>query len=141
MEQIGQRFAEISPFSDLKNFGHKFSQISQWTGAEYKHMLKVWIGVLMPFFKRRPQHVRCLKYLTEFIMFAGYHFNTEDKLGMMNRAMAGYESLLRNFVESRESGNFDRIPKLQMMRHYVESIQDFRSCDNSDTEHSEAVHS
>ncbi len=41
MERIDQRFAEIPPFSDLKNFGHKFSQISQWTGAEYKHMLKV----------------------------------------------------------------------------------------------------
>jgi hypothetical protein len=89
MEEIDQRFAEIPPFSDLKNFGHRFSQISQWTGAEYKHMLKVWISILTPFFKMRPKHLRCLKLLTEFIMFAGYHSHTEETLKMMNTAMAG----------------------------------------------------
>ena len=122
MEEIDKRFAEMPPFGDLKNFGYKFSQIQQWTGAEYKHMLKVWIGVLAPFFKRWPEHLRCLKYLTEFILFAGYHSHTENTLAMMDEAMAGYESQLSYFVDSRDSGNFDHIPKLHMMRHYVDSI-------------------
>lgn len=53
---------------------------------------------------------------------------------MINEAMAGYELLLKNFAQFRESGKFDRIPKLHLMHHYAESICDFGSCDNSDTE-------
>jgi hypothetical protein len=74
-------------------------------------------------------------------MFAGYHSYTEDTLGMMNPAMAGSKSLLRNLVETRDSGNFDRIPKLHMMRHYTKGMCDFRSCDKCVTEQSEAAHS
>jgi hypothetical protein len=104
-------------------------------------MLKVWIGVLTPFFKKRPLHLQCLKHLPQFIIFDVFHSHTEETLRMMNAAMAGYEYLLKNFVQSRDSGNFDRIPKLHMMGHYAESIGDFRSYDNPDTERSEAAHS
>jgi hypothetical protein len=74
-------------------------------------------------------------------MFAGYHSHSEDTLRMMNPAMGGYRYLLKGFVESRDSGNYDRIPKLHMMCHYTESIHDFGFCDNSDTEQSAAAHS
>jgi hypothetical protein len=97
-------------------------------------MLKVWMGVMTLFFKRQPEELRFLKYLTEFILFTGYHSHVEHMLGMLNAAMAGYESLLKNFVESRDSGNFNLIPKLHMMRHYTESISDFVSCDNTEPE-------
>jgi hypothetical protein len=60
---------------------------------------------------------------------------------MMNAVMSEYESLLNNFVESRDSGDFDRIPKHQMMCHYAESIRDFVSCNNTNTEQCEAAHS
>ena len=77
---VDKRFAEMPQFTDLRNFGHKFSAIQQWMGAEYKDLVKVWLAVLAPLLKGFPDHMRFLKAVTDFILITSYHSHSNSTL-------------------------------------------------------------
>jgi hypothetical protein len=39
--EVDRRFASVPRFTNLRSFGHKFTETEQWTGVEYKALLKV----------------------------------------------------------------------------------------------------
>jgi hypothetical protein len=134
---VDKRFSEVPPFPNLKYFGQKMSQIQQWTGAEYKSMLRVWMPVMAPLFRNSPGHLRGMKSLTDFIMIASYPTHSEETLKYLQRALKGFEDSLP--LWPRES--FDKIVKLHAMRHYVDLIREYGAIDHTDTEMTEALHS
>lgn len=140
-EVVDDGFANIPPFVGLRNFGHRFTKVTQWTGSEYKDMLAVWIPLLAPLLKGFPHRLKGLRHLTDFILLAGYHSHTDTTLRYLKSALVGYGKSLDGFLEFRENNSFAGIPKLHAMIHYVECIKEFGSTDNTDTEVSESAHS
>lgn len=118
-ELIDKRFAEMPRFTDLRNFGHKFSSIQQWTGAEYKDMMKVWLAVLVPLLKGYPDHMRFLKAITDFILIAGYHSHSDSTLGYLQDALNAISRGLPLFSDFRKSDDASGIPKLHAIYHYT----------------------
>ncbi|KAF8251974.1 hypothetical protein K440DRAFT_538087 [Wilcoxina mikolae CBS 423.85] len=70
LELINERFFTLPHFSDMRQFSNKFIQVKQWTGREYKVMLKVWLAVLVPLLKGHPNHLKFLESVTDFILIA-----------------------------------------------------------------------
>ena len=139
-ELVDKRFAEMPQFTDLRNFGHKFSAIQQWTGAEYKDMVKVWLAVLAPLLKGYPDHMRFLKAVTDFILITRYHSHSDSTLGYLQDALNAISRGLPLFSDFRKSDDASGIPKLHSIYHYIECIREMGSSDNTDTEQTESAH-
>ena len=138
VDLIDDRFSQVPHFPGLRNFGGSFSKVRQWTGAEYKDLLKIWMGVLAPFFQGQPEHLKALRALTEFIMIVSYPSQSDETLGYLTTHLAQYEKGLGLWNAARE--DFNNIPKIHMMRHYIESIREFGCISHTDTELSEGAH-
>jgi hypothetical protein len=76
LDRIDERFSTFPHFSDLRQFGDKLTRVKQWTGAEYKHIVMVWLPAPAPLLKGHPDHFKFIKYVTNFILIARYHFHT-----------------------------------------------------------------
>ncbi|KAF8247213.1 hypothetical protein K440DRAFT_514233, partial [Wilcoxina mikolae CBS 423.85] len=122
------------------HFGVKLTQVKQWTGSEYKDMLKVWLAVLAPLLKGHPNHLKFLKSDTDFILIAGYHCHTETTLRYLQDVLHGISRNIHLFLPYRHNQSISKIPKIHSIFHYIECIKEIRSADNSDIEVSEAAH-
>jgi hypothetical protein len=141
--EIDRCFSLVPGFTGLQNFGSRITKVSQWTGAEYKDMVKVWIPALAPLFSGYPQHLAFLQHLTSFIHLSGYHSHTQTTLGYMQEALDGVKSgfhLWADYRPANEDPNCAHIPTIHFMDHYIETIKDMGTADNSDTEFTEATH-
>ncbi|KAF8252514.1 hypothetical protein K440DRAFT_536575, partial [Wilcoxina mikolae CBS 423.85] len=123
-----------------RQFGDKLTAVKQWTGSEYKDMLKVWLAALAPLLKGHPNHLKFLKSVTDFILIAGYHSHTETTLRYLQDALHGISRNIHLFLPYRHNQSISKIPKIHSLFHYIECIKEMGSTDNSDTEVSEAAH-
>ncbi|KAF8252847.1 hypothetical protein K440DRAFT_509360, partial [Wilcoxina mikolae CBS 423.85] len=123
-----------------RQFGDQLTQVKQWTGSEYKDMLKVWLAALDTILKGHPNHHKFLKSVTDFILIAGYHSHTETTLRYLQDTLHGISRNIHLFLTYRHNQSISKIPKIHSLFHYIECIKEMGSVDNSDTEVSEAVH-
>ena len=139
-ELVDKRFAEMPQFTDLRNFRHKFSAIQQWTGAEYKDMVKVWLAVLAPLLKGYPDHMRLLKAVTDFILITSYHSHSDSTLGYLQDAHNAISRSLPLFSDFCKSEDASGIPKLHTIYHSIECIREMHSSDNTDMKQTESAY-
>ncbi|KAI5777101.1 hypothetical protein EDC01DRAFT_624493, partial [Geopyxis carbonaria] len=146
LRQIDERFHAIPHFTGLRALGKgRITKVKQFTGAEYKDMLRVWIPALAPLFTGYPQHITFMRHLMDFILISGYHQHTEDNLGYLKEALDGMAAGMHLWAPYRNSTNTGddsnvKVPTMHAMSHYIECIQDMGSCDNTDTEAFEGAH-
>ncbi|KAF8244558.1 hypothetical protein K440DRAFT_507416, partial [Wilcoxina mikolae CBS 423.85] len=140
LELIDEQYFVLPRFSDIRQFGDKLTRVKEWTGSEYKHMLKVWLAVLAPLLKGHPNHLKFLKSVTDFILIAGYHSHTETTLRYFQDALHGISRNIHLFLPYRQNQSISKVPKIHSLFHYIECIKEMCSADNSDTEVSEAAH-
>jgi len=114
--------------------------VKQWTGAEYKDMVKVWLAALASLLEGHPDHFKFIKSVTDFILFTSYHSHTDTTLKYLQDALSGISSNIHLFLPYRKSHSMRMIPKIQSLLHYIECIREMGSADNSDTKISEATH-
>jgi len=114
--------------------------VEQWTGAEYKDMVKVLLAALAPLLEGHPDHFKFIKSVTDFILFTSYHSHTDTTLKYLQDALSGISSNIHLFLPYRKSHSMRMIPKIHSLLHYIECIREMGSADNSDTEISEATH-
>ncbi|KAF8254221.1 hypothetical protein K440DRAFT_531750, partial [Wilcoxina mikolae CBS 423.85] len=110
------------------------------TGSEYKDMLKVWLAALAPLFKGHPNHLKIVKSVTDFILIAGFHSDTETTLLYRQDVLHGISRNIHLLLPYRLNQSIRKIPKIHSLFHYIECIKEMDSADNSDTEVSEATH-
>jgi len=140
LDLIDEGFSIIPRFSNVRQFGDKITRVKQWTGAEYKDMVKVWLAALAPVHKGHPNDFNFIKSVTDFISITSYHSHTETTLKYIQDALSGISSNIHLFLPYRKSNSMSKIPKIDSLLHYIECIREMGSADNSDTEISEAPH-
>ncbi|KAF8243359.1 hypothetical protein K440DRAFT_562039 [Wilcoxina mikolae CBS 423.85] len=140
LELIDERFFALPRFSNIHQFGDKLTRVKQWTGSEYKDMLKVSLAALVPLLKEHSNHLKFLKSVTDFILIAGYHSHIETTLKYLQEALHGISRNIHLFLPYRHNQSISKIPKIHSLFHYIECIKEMGSADNSDTEVSEAAY-
>ncbi|KAF8249093.1 hypothetical protein K440DRAFT_544549 [Wilcoxina mikolae CBS 423.85] len=80
LELIDEPFFALPRFDDIHQFGDKLTRVKQWTDSKYKDMFKVWLAALAPLLKGHPNHLKCFKSVTDFILIARYHSHTRTTL-------------------------------------------------------------
>jgi hypothetical protein len=68
LDLIDEQFSIIPCFSNIHQIGDKLTPVKQWTGAEYKDMVKVWLAALAPLLRGHPDHFKFIKSVTDFIL-------------------------------------------------------------------------
>ncbi|KAF8253551.1 hypothetical protein K440DRAFT_533531, partial [Wilcoxina mikolae CBS 423.85] len=140
LKLIDEVFFALPRFSNIHQFGNKLTRVKQWTGSEYKGMLKVWLAALGPLLKGHPNHLKFLKTVTDFILIAGYHSHTETTLQYVQDTLHGISRNIHLFLPYRHNQSKRKIPKIHSLFHYIKCIKEMGSADNSDTEVSEVAH-
>ncbi|KAJ7643557.1 Zn-finger domain-containing protein [Roridomyces roridus] len=135
--ELDARFKAMGVFPALRHFRKGISTVSQWTGTEYKEMMRIFMGVMAGAVK--PQVLTVVKAVIDFIYHAELQLHTSITLAALQNALEVFhknKDILRQ-LEVREHFN---IPKLHMIQHYVDFIWALGSPDGYNTESPERLH-
>ncbi|GBE83271.1 hypothetical protein SCP_0503190 [Sparassis crispa] len=136
-EEIDRRFKAMTTHPDLCHFKKGISLISQWTGAEYKNMEKVFLGVIMGSVDSAVLHA--VRAVLDFIYYAHFEVHTEDSITKLETAWKAFHVNKHVFVDKDIRQDFN-IPKAHSAEHYGWSIRSLGTVDGFNTENSERLH-
>ncbi|KAI0346082.1 hypothetical protein BDW22DRAFT_1460424 [Trametopsis cervina] len=137
--EVDRRFQGMPLHPDLRHFRKGISLVSQWTGTEYKHMEKVFLGVIAGAVID-PEVVKAVRAVLDFIHYAHFEMHTEESLAQLEAAWLKFHTFKRVFVRLKVRKDFSSIPKLHSMTHYVHSIRLLGTADGYSTEGPERLH-
>lgn len=144
--EVDGRFKCMPAHPELRHFRQGVSLVSQWTGTEYKNMEKVFLGVIAG---AAPKEVAlAVRGLLDFIYFAHFESHTSTSLSCLDDAWSQFHkykaSFRTHYALAKEMpanwANFDGIPKLHAMDHYLRSIRCLGTADGYNTEGTERLH-
>ncbi|GBE88899.1 hypothetical protein SCP_1403070 [Sparassis crispa] len=135
--EIDQRFKAMTTHPDLRHFNKGISLISQWMGAEYKNMEKVFLGVIIG--ASDPAVLCAVRSVLDFIYYAHFEAHTDDSIAKLEAAWKGFHANKHVFVEKSIRKDFN-IPKAHSAKHYGGSIRSLGTVDGFNTENSERLH-
>ena len=78
--------------------------------------------------------------LLDFLYLAQYPLHSTETLELLKDALAHWDENRQIFVDLNVRKNFDNIPKLHFLRHYLLSITLYGTTDNYNTEYMERLH-
>lgn len=145
-KELDRRFIAMPHHPDIRYFQDGVSLVSQWTGTEYKNMEKVFLGAIAG---AAPKEVtRAVRGLLDFIYYARFEAHTTESLSCLNSSWHQFHTNKRAFLQfylEKEKmpaswANFNNIPKLHAMDHYLDSIQLLGTADGYNTEGPERLH-
>ena len=146
VKELNRRFQAMPAHPEIRHFKKGVSLVSQWTGTEYKNMEKVFLGILSG---AAPDDViRAVHGILDFIYYARFETQTTASLEALEAAWHQFHVHKYAFVTYYNSkqampasyANFNGIPKLHAMDHYVQSIRLLGSADGYNTEGPERLH-
>ena len=114
--------------------------MKQWTGAEYKDMVKVWFPVCALLLKGHPDHFKFIKSVTHLILIASYHSHTETTLKYLQNAVSAISTNIHLFLPYHKSHSMSKIPRIHSLLRYIECSREMGFADNSGPAVSEATH-
>ena len=135
--EIDRRFITMTDHPAIRRFSHGVSTIKQWTGAEAKAIMKVFVGVIAGLLP--PRAVRAVRAIIDFMYIASYHSHSESTLVRLQEALDEFHENKGIFIEMgiRDHFNFN---KLHMLQHYVHMIKLLGTTDGYNTEATERLH-
>ncbi|KIK32748.1 hypothetical protein CY34DRAFT_27161 [Suillus luteus UH-Slu-Lm8-n1] len=136
-EALDARFKLMSSYAGLRHFKKGISKRKQWTGADYRELQRVFLGVIAGAVDNRV--IAAVRAVLDFIYYAQYQLHTANSLARMHAALASFHDNKDVFVELRVCEHFN-IPKIHSMVHYIDSIRLFGSADGFNTELPERLH-
>ena len=86
---LDNRFKQVPPFTGLKRFNSLcFSKVHQWTGNEYRDMIRQYAAVIAPLLKREDDGVMLfIRAILDFVTLSEYHSHTDETLEYLNHAL------------------------------------------------------
>lgn len=145
--EVDRRFQCMPMHSgELIHFSKGISLISQWTGTEYKNMEKVFLGSIAG--ATHPDVSLAVRGLLDFVYYARFESHTHTSLDRMHTAWLQFHRNKQAFITHYASAkglssnwaNFNGIPKLHSMDHYIDSIRLLGTADGYNTELPERLH-
>ncbi|KAI0693079.1 hypothetical protein BC835DRAFT_1306895 [Cytidiella melzeri] len=95
--EIDRRYQTMTAHPDLRYFKCGISLVSQWTGTEYKHMEKVFLGVVAGSADRRVE--RAVRAVLDFIHYAHFETHNEDSLSRLEASWRAFHDTKSVFLE------------------------------------------
>lgn len=138
--ELDRRFQSLSPFSGLRHFGNGISHLHQMSGKEQKELEKVLMVVIAGCTSLPRQATIAASGLLNFIYLARYPVHTEKTLKLMTDCLALFHKNKQVFLQHGVCADFDGIPKLHSLLHYVSSIRSKGAADGYSTESPERLH-
>lgn len=136
-DEVDRRFKAMPDHPALRHFKKGISLVSQWTGTEYKHMEKVFLGVITG--ASDPMAVRAVRAVLDFIYYAHFETHTNDSLTAMHASWVAFHDNKDVFLPYRPREDFN-IPKLHSALHYELSIRKLGTADGFNSENTERLH-
>jgi hypothetical protein len=135
--EIDDRFQATPDHPSLRHFKKGISTVSQWTGTEYKHMERVFVGLLAGAVDNKV--VVVARAVLDFIHYAHFASHSTETLQRLQDALDTFHEHKDVFIEEGVREHF-RIPKIHMIEHYVASIRARGTADGFNTESPERLH-
>ncbi|KAG1821369.1 hypothetical protein EV424DRAFT_1472331 [Suillus variegatus] len=136
-EELDAHFKAMTLYSGLQHFKKGISKWKQWTGANYRELQRVFLGVIAGAVDNQILAAVC--GVLDFIYYAQYQTHMDVTLSHMHNALASFHANKNIFLDLRVWEHFN-IPKLHSMLHYVDAIRLFGSADGFNTELPECLH-
>lgn len=134
---LDQRFQGMPRHSSLRHFSRGISTVKQWTGTEYKHMERVFLGTIAG--AAPNEATRAVRAFLDFLFLAQLPSLSDQQLNQMDEALVSLHDNKWIFVETGVREHFN-IPKIHALRHYVTSIRHHGTPDGYNTESPERLH-
>ena len=136
-EELDHQVSTLPPCFGLRHFKGGWSHLSQISGKERKDMACILLGCLVG--KVPDPVITCYRALLNFIYLAQYPTHNDDSLNYMEDALNLFHKHKHILIDLGVREHLD-IPKFHSMVHYVESIKNFGTTDNYNTEMFERFH-
>ncbi|KAJ7223235.1 hypothetical protein GGX14DRAFT_351944, partial [Mycena pura] len=136
--ELDERFKVMPDHPHLRHFKRGISLVSQWTGNEYKHMERVFLGALNGTAETRV--VLAVRGILDFIHYAHFETHTDESLALLHEAWLLFHANKDVFIDLEIRTDFDGIPKLHKMIHYISSIRALGVTSGYNTEIPERLH-
>ncbi|TBU37509.1 hypothetical protein BD309DRAFT_905077 [Dichomitus squalens] len=138
VDELDRRFKAMPSHPGLRHFKRGISLVSQWTGTEYKHMEKVFVGAMTGGISD-PEVLLAVRAVLDFIYYAHFEAHSDDSLACLDAAWTAFHTHKHVFIQEGVREHFN-IPKIHSALHYLLSIRKLGTTDGYNTEHSERFH-
>ncbi|KAG1797668.1 hypothetical protein EV424DRAFT_1475057 [Suillus variegatus] len=136
-DALDAQFKSMTSYPGLRHFQKGISKRKQWTGADYRELQHVFLGVIAGGVENRV--IAAVQAVLDFVYYAQFQSHTEKTLSHMQAALTSFHPNKDVFIELGVREHFN-IPKIHSMIHYAESIHLFGSADGFNTELPERLH-
>ena len=141
--EIDARCRRLPPNHNIRIFTKGITSLSRVSGKEHADMCRILLGLIIDMRTLRGTSairlVRAVRGILDFLHIAQFPSQTEETLVLLTESLSAFHD---NKVIFKELGIRDsfNIPKFHSMQHYVESIRNFGTTDNYNTEYTERLH-
>ncbi|KAF7974189.1 hypothetical protein HWV62_13231 [Athelia sp. TMB] len=142
-DEIDARCARFPPNHNIRHFKNGIMGLSRVSGKEHDQICRILLGIVIDIpladGMSSVRLVRAVRAMLDFLYLAQYPLHTDDTLGHLEDALQRFHNNKGIFIDLGVRNNFN-IPKLHFAQHYFESIRDFGTSDNYNTEYTERLH-
>jgi Plavaka transposase len=136
-QELDRCLRALPPASGLRQFKNGIFSLSQISGTERKNMAKILLGCLVVHMPLKG--ISAVTALLDFIYTVQYSTHDSITLGYVQDALDRFHKNRDYFIATLVREDFN-IPKFHSLLHYIESIENFGTTDNYNTEMFERLH-
>ncbi|CAE6534652.1 unnamed protein product [Rhizoctonia solani] len=138
---LDDRFSAMPRAEGLTHFSKGITAVGQWTGRQSKQLLAQFLPTVVG--GLTPELANMVRVLVDFMYQAHASSLTDLDLTEMEKDLRTFHELkellvIRGVYESE--ARFNMVPKLHMLRHWVQSIRELGTPDGYNTEAPEHLH-
>ncbi|CAA7260292.1 unnamed protein product [Cyclocybe aegerita] len=135
--ELDRRIRCLPPSFGVRHFKNGISALSQISGSERKNMAKILLACLVGSIPSAA--TKAITALLDFIYIAQYPTHNNSTLEYLQNAIEEFHEHRDYFIQLGLRKDFN-IPKFHSLLHYIDTIKDFGTTDNYNTEMFERLH-
>jgi len=141
--EIDARCRRLPPNHNIRIFSKGISSLSRVSGKEHADMCRILLGLIVDMRTLEGTSavrlVRAVRAILDFLYIAQFPSQTDETLALLTESLSAFHDNKEIFEELEIRDSFN-IPKFHSMQHYAESIRNYGTTDNYNTEYTERLH-